>query len=69
MENNIFEKLKIAELDPNKVYFMQVEMPSIPTEQLIYIAKMLEDKFEEHDIRNIMLFTPPNTEIKFTEVT
>ena len=68
MENNIIEKLKIAELDSNKVYFMQIESPSIPPEHLSYIAKMLEDKFKEYNVRNIILFTPPDIEIKFTEV-
>ena len=68
MENNFIEKLKIAELDPNKVYFMQIENSYIPVEQLSYVAKMLEDKFKEYNIRNVILFTPPNTEIKFTEV-
>lgn len=68
MENNFIEKLKIAELDPNKVYFMQFEISSIPAENLRCVANMIEDKFKEYDIRNIMLFTPPNTEIKFTEV-
>lgn len=68
MENNFIENIKIAELDPNKVYFMQIENSYIPVEQLTHVAEMLENKFKEYDIRNIILFTPPNTEIKFTEV-
>ena len=68
MENNFIENIRIAELDSNKVYFMQIENSCIPAEQLSCVAKMLEDKFKEYNIRNIILFTPPNTDIKFTEV-
>ena len=68
MENNFIEKIKIAELDPSKVYFMQIENSYIPVEQLSHIAHMLDDKFKEYGVRNILLFTPPITEIKFTEV-
>ena len=66
--NNIIEKLNIAELDPNKTYFLQICAGNLNAESFHYVHKMLKDEFEECGIKNIMLFTPPGAEVKFTEI-
>lgn len=66
--NNIIEKLKIAELDPNKTYFLQICLDNLNSEALQHVHKILTEKFEECGIKNIMLFTPPGAEVKFTEI-
>lgn len=66
--NNIIEKLKIAELDPNKTYFLQICIDNVDAEAFQQVYNVLTEKFEKYGIKNIMLFTPRNTEIKFTEV-
>jgi hypothetical protein len=68
MANNIIEKLKIAELDPNKTYFLQICIDNLNTEAFQHVYKVLTEKFEEYGIKNIMLFTPPEAEVKFTEI-
>ena len=66
--SKIIEKLKIAELDPNKTYFLQICVDNLNAEALQHVYKVLTEKFEEHGIKNIMFFTPPGVECKFTEV-
>ena len=67
--NNIIEQIKIAELDPNKTYFLQICLDNLlDAEALKHIYKVLTEKFEKHGIKNIMLFTPPEAEVKFTEI-
>ena len=68
MENNIIEKLKIAELDPNKTYFLQICAGSLNVEAFSCVHKLLRDKFEKYNINNIMLVTPSDVELKFTEI-
>lgn len=66
--NNIIEKIKIAELDPNKTYFLQICTGRLNVEAFQHVNKILTEKFEEYGIKNIMLFTPPEVEVKFTEI-
>ena len=68
MVNNIIEKIKIAELDPSKVYFLQMCCNYISAEQMQSVHKYLQEKFEEYEIKNIVLYTPGDMEVKFTEV-
>ncbi len=68
MENNFIEKIKIAELDPNKTYFLQICTGNLNAEAFQHVHKVLTEKFEEYGIKNIMFFTPPEVEVKFTEV-
>ena len=66
--NNIIEQIKIAELDPNKTYFIQICLDNLDAEALQHVYSVLTEKFEKHGIKNIILFTPPETEVKFTEI-
>lgn len=66
--NNIIEKLNIAELDPNKTYFLQICAGKLCAESLQYVHKRLKDEFEKYNINNIMLITPSDVELKFTEI-
>lgn len=66
--NNIIEKLKIAELDPNKTYFLQICADSLNREAFHDVVKMLKHAFDKYNINNIMLITPSDTELKFTEI-
>ena len=66
--NNIIEKIKIAELNPAKTYFLQICLDNLNSEALQHVYKILTEKFEECGIKNIMLFTPSDVELKFTEV-
>ena len=66
--NNIIEKIKIAELDPNKIYFLQICLDNLDAEAFQHVHKVLTEKFEEYGLKNIMFFSPPETEIKFTEI-
>ena len=68
--SNLIEKINIAELDPTKVYFLQVYCGYIRAEQMQHIHRYLTDKFEEYGIRNIVLYSPSpeEMEVKFTEV-
>ena len=66
--NNIIEKIKIAELDPNKTYFLQIYAGSLNVDAFHYVHKILKDEFEECGVKNIMFFTPPEVEVKFTEI-
>lgn len=69
MENNIIEKIKIAELDPSKTYFIQVECPyNLSAEQFGFMRQLLLDEFSKYNIRNICVATPADIKIKFTEV-
>ena len=68
MVNNIIEKLKIAELDPNKTYFLQICAGILSVESFKHVHKILKDEFEKYNINNIMLFTPSDVELKFTEI-
>ena len=65
---NIIQKLNIAELDPNKTYFLQICLDNLNSEALQHVYKILTEKFEECGIKNIMLFTPSDVELKFTEI-
>lgn len=65
---NIVEKIKIAELDPNKTYFLQICAGSLNVEIFQRVQKMLKNEFEKYNINNIMLITPDDVEIKFTEL-
>ena len=66
--NNIIEKIKIAELDPNKTYFLQICASNLHSEAFQHIYKVLTEKFEKYNINNIMLITPSDVELKFTEI-
>lgn len=66
--NNIIEKIKIAELDPSKTYFLQICAGNLNVEAFQHVYKVLTEKFQEHGIKNIMLITPPEAEVKFTEI-
>ena len=66
--NNIIEKIKIAQLDPNKTYFLQILAGSLAIESFHYVHKILKDEFEKYNINNIMLITPSDVELKFTEI-
>ena len=68
MENNIIEKLKIAELDPNKTYFLQICAGNLNAEVFQHVHKILKAEFEKYNINNIMLITPPDVELKFIEL-
>ena len=68
MENNIIEKIKIAELDPSKTYFLQIAGAFIPAEQLQVTYGHLKEEFDRYNINHIVLFTPGDVECKFTEV-
>ena len=65
---NIIQKLNIAELDPNKTYFLQICAGNLCAESFQYVHKMLKDEFEKYNINNIMLITPSDVELKFTEI-
>ena len=65
---NIIQKLNIAELDPNKTYFLQICAGNLNSESFKHIYKILTEKFEECGVKNIMFFTPPEVEVKFTEI-
>ena len=65
---NIIEKIKIAELDPNKIYFLQICTGKLNVEAFQDVYKFLTEKFEDYGIKNIMLFTPSEVEVKFTEI-
>jgi hypothetical protein len=47
MENNFIEKIKIAELDPSKTYFLQISGAHIPVEQLQAAYKHLKEEFPD----------------------
>ena len=66
--NNIIEQIKIAELDPNKTYFLQICAGNLHPEAFQHIYKVLTEKFEEYGVKNIMFFTPSEVEVKFTEI-
>ena len=66
--NNIIEQIKIAELDPSKTYFLQICAGNLNSEALQHVYKVLGEKFEECGVKNIMFFTPPEVEVKFTEI-
>ena len=66
--NNIIEKLNIAELDPNKTYFLQICAGNLNMESFYQVHKMLKEEFEKYNINNIMLITPSDVELKFTEI-
>lgn len=68
MENNLIEKLKIAELDPSKVYFLQMCCNRIDAERMQHIQRYLQEKFDAYGVKNVILFTPPDMQVKFTEV-
>ena len=68
MENNLIEKIKIAELDPSKTYFLQMCCNYISAEQMRGVHQYLEEKFDEYGIKNIVIYTPGDMEINFTEV-
>ena len=68
MENNFIEKLKIAELDPSKTYFIQICAGELNVEQFKHVNKILKEEFEKYNIKNILFFTPNSVECKFTEV-
>ena len=66
--NNIIENIRIAELDPNKTYFLQICASNLNSEAFQHIHTILTEKFEECGVKNIMFFTPPEVEVKFTEI-
>ena len=68
MVNNIIEKLNIAELDPNKTYFLQICASNLHSEAFQHVYKVLTEKFEDYGIKNILFFTPSEVEVKFTEI-
>ena len=68
MENDFIEKIKIAELDPSKTYFLQVCAGELNVEQFKHVNKILKEEFEKYHIKNILFFTPSSVECKFTEV-
>lgn len=69
MENNFIEKIKVAELDPSKTYFIQIECPyNLSAEQFELMRQLLLDEFSRYNIRNICVATPADIKIKFTEV-
>ena len=68
MENNIIEKLHIAELDPTKTYFLQICAGTLSVEAFCRVHEVLKGEFEKYNINNIILMTPPYVECKFTEV-
>ena len=68
MENKFIENIKIAELDPSKIYFLQISGAHIPAKELQIIYKYLKEEFDKYNINHIMLFTPEDVECKFTEV-
>lgn len=65
---NIIEKIKIAELDPSKTYFLQICIDNLNQESLICIHEGLKHEFEKYNINNIMLITPNGVKVKFTEI-
>ena len=68
MENNLIEKINIAELDPSKTYFIQMSCKYISAEQMQSVHRYLQEKFEEYNIKNIVLYTHGDMKIEFTEV-
>lgn len=61
---NIIEKIKIAELDPTKIYFIQVECPyDLSAEQFGAMRKILIDEFNKYSITNICVATPDDIKI------
>ena len=68
MENNLIEKINIAELDPTKVYFLQICCNYISSEQMQNVHKYLQEKFEGYGIKNIIIYTPGDMKVTFTEV-
>lgn len=66
--NNIIEKIKIAELNPAKTYFLQIYAGSLNVEAFHHVHKILKDEFEKYNINNIMLITPSDVELKFAEI-
>ena len=66
--NNIIEQIKIAELDPNKTYFLQICAGNLNMEAFQHVRKMLKNEFEKYNINNIMLITPDDVELKFTAI-
>lgn len=65
---NIIEKIKIAELDPNKTYFLQICAGQLNIEAFQHVHEILKYEFEKYNINNIMLITPDDVELKFTAV-
>ena len=65
---NIIEKIKIAELDPNKTYFLQICVDNLSAESFQQAYTVLKNEFKKYDINNIMLITPSCVEVKFTAV-
>ena len=65
---NIIEKIKIVELDPNKIYFLQICAGNLSVESFRFVHKLLKDEFEKYNINNIMLITPSDVDLKFTEI-
>ena len=64
---NIIEKIKIAELDPSKIYFIQVEcLYNLSAEQFGFMRKILLDEFNKYNITNICVATPADIKINFT---
>ena len=73
MANNledIIEKIKIAELDPDKTYFLQISSIDLYRDIRTFADKykFLTEKFEEYGIKNIIFLSHPDVEIKFTEI-
>lgn len=66
--NNLIEKIKIAELDPSKIYFLQMFCNYISAEQMGHVHTYLQEKFDEYGIKNIIIYTPNDMGVKFTEV-
>lgn len=64
---NIIEKIKIAELDPNKIYFIQVECPyNLSVKQFEAMREILLHEFSKYNITNICVATPDDIKINFT---
>ena len=68
MVNEIIEKIKIAELDPNKVYFLQICAGELNVESFKHVNAVLKEEFEKHNIKNIIFYGPSSVELKFTDV-
>lgn len=65
---NIIEKIKIAELDSNKVYFMQICSGSLNIEAFQQFRRLISRELTANNIPNIIVITPDDVEIKFTEL-
>lgn len=65
---NIVEKIHIAELDPSKTYFLQICVGNLNVEAFQRLHAALKNEFEKYNINNIILITPTDVEVKFTEI-